>query len=208
VAHDNLAENYVRQGKYEEALREYRWALALNIFEAKIPSIKQSIIQVYLLLNRPEEAKKTINEILKDYPQFYPFEMHFLLGDCYRIKGEFDPAAKEYMIALFFKPDYGLVRFRLAGLYLKLHKNELALKEIADALSVDKALLTGKGAPAIKDYEKVIEIKDSEAASYTKLGMLFVNNNLTSLAKIAFQKAIERSSIYADPYWQLGGDLL
>lgn len=204
VSHDNLAENYVKQGKYEDAVREYRWGLALNIFDAKVPSIKQSMAQAYLLLNKPEEARKTINEILKACPYFSPFEIHFLLGDCYRIKGEFDPAVKEYMIALFLKPDYSLVRFRLTGLYLKLHKNELAIKEIADALSVDKTLLTDKGTPAIKDYEKVVEIKDSEAVSYTKLGMLFVNNNLTSLAKIAFQKAIERSSIYADPYWQLG----
>lgn len=205
LAHDNLAGALVKKGRYDEALKEYKWALALDIFKTKTANIKLSIANAYILLTQADEAIKELNEIVKLDPNFSAQSIHYSLGNCYYLKKDYESAIKEFRILLKFNPNDDLARFKLIQVYLRTHKNELVFRELSETLDIDSSLLRQKTFPPLKDYGKVIQEKDNLEVTYAKLGMLFFNYNLMDLAKKSFEKAIQIAPNYADPYWHLGG---
>jgi len=152
-------------GRYEEAIKEYDKALAIDPNYRDAHNNKG--VALYLL-GRHEEAIKEYDKALAIDPNFK--EAHYNKGAALYLLGRHEEAIKEYDKALAIDPNFKEAHNNKGYVLDNLGRHEEAIKELDKALAIDpnfKEAHNGKGyalyhlgryEEAIKEYDKALAI--------------------------------------------------
>ena len=167
-----LGEAYLRDQKYQAALREFLKAESLY---ANNYLLQEDLGLAYLALGRYELATRHFKKALKLNPDYTP--AHNSLGNAYTQQKEWDKAIEHYKIAsadvLYATPHYPLAS--IGYVYAQQKKYDLAETYYRKALNVNRDYVgalhglartymeTGRVAEAIAKLEKAIELAPQAA---------------------------------------------
>jgi Tfp pilus assembly protein PilF len=164
IAHNNLGNTYDKMGRFNEAISEYKKALAIN----------PNLAEAYVNLGSVYVEKGGFNEAISEYkkalainPNFA--EAHVNLGSVYEKKGRLDEAISECRKALGINPDLAAAHTNLGVAYHK--KGEL-----------DEAIL---------EYKQAIGIKPGYATAHDNLAIAYYSQGKYKLAIFHCDKAVE-----------------
>lgn len=122
LAHTDLADIYMDEGKTDAAIQQYRMSLALRMD----PEICHNLGNALLETGRPDEAfayfKKSI-EMAPEYPIAYSD-----LGNMYLQKGQVDLAIEYIQKALQIEPDLPIATYNLGNAYAEEQRFDLAIR--------------------------------------------------------------------------------
>jgi tetratricopeptide (TPR) repeat protein len=91
----NAGDNYLKSGKYGEAIQQYSKAIKI------VPDLKSAIANLAIAYQKTGNFKKAIvsfNQLLKLKPE-YPDVIYYNLGDIYEKTGQIDKALENYILA-------------------------------------------------------------------------------------------------------------
>lgn len=124
-----------------------------------------------------EQALKEAIELRHDYA-----EAHFLLGQIYHRKGEWDDAGDCYVLAVHFRPDLWQAHVKLGQL----------------------ALDRGRFGEACEHLSRAVALKDDDAEAHNALGAALHGLKELDAAVSHFRRAIELKPDFAEAYSNLG----
>lgn len=159
-----LGNVYLVQGKWEEAIFEYKKTLEVN----------PSFLDAYGNIGLAYKAKGQIKEAIDAWKKMIDINPKSVwaytnLGIVYAELGEFDKAALEFKKVIELDPDDDDARINLGNIYLSKKEYENALLE----------------------YEKALKINPQNVYAYNGLGVIYFYQDKLKLSKEAFSKAIE-----------------
>lgn len=214
LSHKEIAQVYLQEGRYTEALRELDLAIKSSLCD--ICAIKRA--ELVLFSSYDEKAKKESEEALKRKREKCDPEIYNLLGLAYTGKKDFEKAEEAFKDALRIKPDYPEVFNNLGSLAVLLQKYDEAISYFKKALEkpgyVNSYLArTNLGWVYYLKGEKDLAIttlleayrenpKYSKALSY--LGTIFFNENDLEKAKFYFTQALKINKYSDEARFYLG----
>jgi tetratricopeptide (TPR) repeat protein len=181
IAHTDLGEALLQQGRVDEAMTQFQQALQINPNYAEAHN---NLGNVLLRKGRVDEALaqyQTALQIKSDYA-----DAHYNLGDALLQKGRVDEAITQYQATLQIKSDE-----------LEAHNN------LGEAL-----LQKGRVDEAIRQFQKALEIKPDYANALNNLGYALLQKGGVDEAITHFQEALKIKSDYAEAHNNLGEALL
>jgi tetratricopeptide (TPR) repeat protein len=128
-AHNGLGIVYDKQGRLDEAIKEYLTAIR---FKPVYADAHNSLGNVYAKQGRIDEAIKEYKLALSIDPN-YP-EAHYNLGTAYGTSGLIDKAIEHFQIVLKLKPDFPEAHYNLGIAYHMKGLNDRAIEEYQIAL--------------------------------------------------------------------------
>jgi len=199
-AHNNLGLQYEHLNRFDEAIFEYKRALALkpDLIEARA-----NLANLYLKLKLYPQAKLEYEIMEEANLGSKAAEVQNNLGNIYEALGEPEYAVAKYIRALSMDPGLKFTHFNLARLYFGKGKIDLAYQHIADSLGITDKLNLSRQA-VIADFLKNAYHLDNAAEFYNNLGISFAKNNLFQEALSAFNLALELNPRFADCYFNQG----
>ena len=129
--HNNLGVVYEKQGRLDEAIKEYRMTLSLKPGYAEAHN---NLGVVYAKQGQIDEAIKEFRTALSLKPGYA--EAYNNLGIVYKKQGRLDEAIKEFRTALSLKPGYAEAHNNLGNVYEKEGQIDKAIEEYRMALSI------------------------------------------------------------------------
>jgi tetratricopeptide (TPR) repeat protein len=175
--HYSLGAAYQKQGRLDDAVKEYQTAINLN------PHLVQghyNLGVVYQKQGRLDDAITEYQTAIKLRP--YQTEIHNNLGAAYQKQGRLDDAIKEYQTAIKLKPDYADAHNNLGVVYQK----------------------QGRLDDAIEKYQTAINLKPDYADAHFNLGLVYQKQGRLDDTITEYQKAINLKPDYADAHYNLG----
>ena len=174
--------------RYPEARKDLAKAIELNPADSKGYSLLGS---VYQKEKKTALALKTLNTGLKVAPE--SFDMHNKVGLVHKDNGDTRKAIDSFLKALKIKSDYVPARTNLAFAFLDDKRYSDARREFAEAARLDPAdedlqkapqlvdmyvvldrgdrlFQAGRPAPALKEYQKALKIRDDLPVVHNSLG--------------------------------------
>ncbi|HBI22910.1 MAG TPA: hypothetical protein DDX84_01565 [Nitrospiraceae bacterium] len=159
MAHNNLGNVYEKQGRLDEAIKEYLIALKIKPDDAEIHN---NLGVVYYEQSRVDDAIKEYLTALKIKPDYG--DAHYNLALVYHGQGRLNEAIKEYMVALKIKPDDAEIHNNLGLAYAiqghldeSIHEFQITLK-----LKPDHANASFNLGLAYKEKERRLEAESTE----------------------------------------------
>jgi len=175
--HYMIANSYLRQGKLEQAIRNFKTAIRLN------PGFSESYTNLGFALERsgkPDEALKNYQQSLSLDPGDYVAQAN--IARMYYLKGEPVKAIAAYKKAIQLKSDYPHAHEGLGVVYYQQGNIERALEELNLAL----------------------QLNPNYAEAYYNIGLIYLDQRKIDAAIANFKKAIANNPGYADAYSNLG----
>jgi tetratricopeptide (TPR) repeat protein len=156
----------VRDGNYDQAIREFQKALEINTenIEARV-----ALGSTLLAQGRLEEAAKPLTEALSRDPTSK--DACWLLGALHEKQGDFPEAMRAYQRALEIDPGYAPTHQSLGRLSLRTGATEAGRKHLLEAARLDP----------------------DDASPYVDLGNSFLREQRTDQAIAMYRRALERS---------------
>jgi len=176
MAHNNLGEVLVKQGKLDEGIEHFKKCLAIEPGHAKAHN---NLGNVYTMKGRLNEAIAEIEQALSINP--YYAMAHNSLGNVYLKNNELDKAISEYKQAIAFKPDYAMAHNNIGLAYC----NKGMLDE------------------AIAEYKKALAINPNLEAVHYNLSVAYYYKGNYKLAIIHCDKAVELGCIVYPKFLEL-----
>src|SRR3989338_5616339 len=130
--HNNLGVVYEKQGRLDEAIKEYRMTLSLKPGYAEAHN---NLGVVYAKQGQIDEAIKEFRTALSLKPGYA--EAHNNLGNVYEKEGQIDKAIEEYRMALSIKPDYVDAHNNLGIVYKKQGRLDEAIDKFLTVLKLN-----------------------------------------------------------------------
>jgi len=124
-AHNNLGVLYLNSERLDEAIVEFNEALK-NITYATPERAYMNMGWAFYKKKKYQEAKENLKKAVQIAPDF--FIAHNNLGIVYRDMGDYKNAIKEFQLAIKYFPRYVEAYYNLANAYLKVKRNDYALK--------------------------------------------------------------------------------
>lgn len=196
-ARKNLAELYMKLGKFKQAVNEYNILVSKDQYDLKM--LKQyafALINLDDYVEADNILKKYVDDCSEDEDALYMY------GLCaYELK-ETTRAISVFNDILKLNPQSVPAMEKLSEIMIKMGAYDKALKLLDNLINIDsnnsdayckKAEiyhLEGNKAKAINFAEKSIEINKNNANSYKILGKLYLEDKNTEKALINFHKAI------------------
>jgi tetratricopeptide (TPR) repeat protein len=180
IAHNNLGNALIKEGKTDEAILHYRTAIAI---QPRYADAHNNLGNALQLQGSFDEAISHHREALQIKPRFA--EAHANLGMALRSVGKPDEAIEHYRQALRIKADYSLAHFGLAFLLQS----------------------QGNTEEAISHYRKALEIKPNFAEGHSYLGNALRSQGKTQEAITHYRRALELKPDYAQVHNNLGNAL-
>ena len=198
-ARNNLGLQYEYLGRFEEAMHEYKRAVAIkpDLIEAHA-----NMANLYFKLKFYDQAKAEYEILEKINLGSKAGETQNNLGNIYEVTGESDDALVIYNRALALDPGLKFTHFNLARIYFSKGKIDLAAQHILDSLGISKNL--DKNRAIIVSFIKNAYNVNNAAEFYNNLGINFVKNNLLNEALSSFNLALELNPRFADYYFNQG----
>ena len=163
MAHNNLGMALAKEGRIDEAMRQYQEAIRLKADDAESHSNLGIALakkgQVDEGIRQCEEATR----LSPDYPQ-----AHHNLGIVLARKGQTDEAIRQYQEAIRLKPDYALAHYNLGNALYRAGRND----------------------EAIGQYQETLRLKPDDALAHNNLGIAFIEKCQMDEAIRQFREAI------------------
>jgi tetratricopeptide (TPR) repeat protein len=141
-----LGNLYLNQGKPEEALKEFKKALALKKNEALV-NFNMGI--AYMQLEKFDEAIKLMEPLSKNSP--YNYEAQYYTGAAYYMKGDYAKAVEKFKQAVMYNNGAADGHLFLAKAYYKKGDRKMAEEHLNKALRM------------VPKYDEAIEFKKAMA---------------------------------------------
>ena len=195
VAHNNLANAFVKSGNPDKGIAQYRIALTLN------PKFQQAIYNMGKVLaeqQKTEEAKIYFQKALKIDPMFA--EAAHNLGSIFMMEKNYEQAEKYFYMAIHLNPNSESTYFNLG--IIKANKGKLndAIDFFQKAVSLKPDFQEAKNKQYIiqqfinNTKEEINRIKKSSIKShlyYFQLGLLYMKIDNIDEAQRLFRQSLE-----------------
>ncbi len=211
VVHNNLGNVYLKKGRMDAAIAEYKKAISLNPNDA---SLYNNLGAAYLKKGRLDAA---IAEYQKAISLNSDDALAYInLGNAYSKKGRLDAAIAEYQRAISRNPDDALAHNNLGNAYLGKGETDAAIAEYQKAISLNPAdslahynlgvAYGGKGEldAAIAEYQKTISLNPTNAPAHTNLGIIYARKGELDKAIAEYKRAISLNPADAVAHYNLG----
>jgi len=197
LAHNNLGAAYDKEGRTDDAVREYLRATQINPYYAS-PFNNLGII--YDNQGRTDDAFNayfTATQLKPDYA-----EAHYNMGKLYDKQRRFDEAINEYLKAIQINQDYAEAHNNLAIAYAALGRTEEAIKEFLTAIKIipgsvrvhnNLGIMYARQArteDAIKEFLKEIKVNPDFYGVHYNLGIAYKTQGRYDEAVREFQTAL------------------
>ena len=191
----NSADNFVKEGYFECAIRDYKKALSFDYTDI---DAHLSIAKTYSYNGQYKEAIPHIEEYLKTKPD--DVENITFLGECCKKSGKFSTAIKHFERALALEPNYDYAKRNLLdakNLYLqcldpkkaKQERYETAVKNLTEAIKIAKDFLPKGYTNSMKDIN----------VSFDKTSKMGGRSNIAQYEHSKRKISITDEYTYADP---------
>jgi tetratricopeptide (TPR) repeat protein len=209
--HINLGDQYRKQGRFDDALREFRTALSIK---PDLGEVHNNLGVIYLHKALFDNAVKEFRTALLIRPD--DENAHNNLGLAYFNKGDLVPAEKEYKAALGLKPDFAKAFYNLGLLREQQKRLEEAKKEYLTAFKFNPLLLDtymksgvelyrqGDLDGAMLKYRIIAEIKPDYVQAPYNMGLALMGKGRPDEAADAFRSAIRLKPDLGKAYYNLG----
>ncbi|MFC1631249.1 tetratricopeptide repeat protein [Candidatus Omnitrophota bacterium] len=200
-AHNNLGKALSTSGQPQQAIREYRQAIALDpsFFEAYT-----NLGNLFAETERPDQAFEHYQKAVEINPQDYL--AYFNLAVTLNELGRKQEAVEAYRKNIAINPDYGRAYNNLAVILEELGRKQEALEfyEKAAEITPDFATYYNLGSiygelnrkpEAIAAYKQAIRIDPDDARGYDGLALFYFRNRQYDLALEYSQKAKQRGLV-------------
>jgi tetratricopeptide (TPR) repeat protein len=168
-----LARNYTIQGKYKEAIDEYKESFRAHPYNT---NAFLNTGYCYLKLNNYDEAEKKFKEYLDIMPD--SSKGHNNIGIVYFSKKEYDKAIEHYKKAFELESTYAEPYFNLANLYRSLKRFKEAMQE----------------------YEMVLKLRPDMDAARRFLSSLYIETGNFEKARETITPLLKKEKKAADDY--------
>ncbi len=206
----NLGMTYAQLNQFDEAIRSYEQALALD---ANNPQIRLNLGLAYLKTNRPEQgAKQFARSLMADPANMRALE---LLAICHFQMREFELAAYEAEQVLNANPKEESAAFMLGSALLHLGDYRRAIPLIYSSLgksdSPDAHLVLGEAflgvkafSQALKEFQAAERLAPELEGIHSKLGSAYAGLGDSTKALAEFQKELEKNPNNFDANFYVG----
>jgi protein O-mannosyl-transferase len=177
VAHYNLGQILFEDGKFAEAMTEYKKALQIN------PDYVEAVNSLGLALaglGRTEEAKTEFEKALRMNPNYV--KAHNNLGLVLAGLGRTEEAMAQYREALRIDPRCAEAHNNLGNVWVN----------------------TGRFAEAVAEYREALGINPRYAEAHSNLGFALANLGRMAEAIAAYAEAVRIKPDYAEAHYSLG----
>jgi Tfp pilus assembly protein PilF len=205
MAHNKLGGALRAKGRLDEAMAEYRRAIAVD----------PKYTQAHLNLGNSLYAKNRLDEAMAEYRQAITLDpksalAHNNLGTVLHAKGQLDAAITEYRQAIALDPKYATAHFNLGNALRAKNRLDDAIAEYKEAIAVDPKsanvhnnlgnALKGKNRldEAIAEFNEAVILNPRYAMAYANLGDTFLLQGRFAQAEASFQRCLELRSA-SDP---------
>ncbi len=180
MAHCNLAMAYTEKGRVDEAIEEYKRALAVNDSNA---DAHNNLAGLYVRKRRFDDAISEYRKALAINGMLGP--AHRNLGTVYAMKGLLDHAIAEFQAALVIDPSHSKSHYYLGLAYKRKGMSDVAIAQFKRAIAANPAAMgayirlgmlleaRGKSKEAITVYGKAIRVKPNYFRAYINLARLY-----------------------------------
>lgn len=215
VAHSNLGNLYLQQGRIEESIRASEKALELR------PHFTDAIVNLGSALRqqgRTGEAIVLFQKALALQPGFAA--AHYNLGLALVEAGRTDDALVHLREAVSLRPRFAMARTSLGKVLLGRGDLEESLVQFQQAAVLDPGnadayenlgsaeLQKGGSDNALRYYRKALELQPDHANSHYNLGVLLAGKGEVGDAMRHYERALERLPDFAEAHNNLGVLLL
>jgi len=196
VAHDNLGNAFLHEGRVDEAITQYLKALQINSdYAAARLNLGNALFQKGSL----DEAIAEFQKALQINPAFA--DAHLNLGLVLFQKGGVDEAITEFQSALRIKPEYAEAHYNMGTAFLQKGRMDDAITEYQNALQINPDYVEahsnlgnilaqrGRAGEAIAHFQKALQIAPANPTIQNSLAWLLATCPEASLRN--GQKAVE-----------------
>jgi tetratricopeptide (TPR) repeat protein len=215
VAHYNLGEDFVEQGRLDEAIRQYREALQIKPDDAQALN---NIANALLARGKPDEAISRYQNALRIKPDYAA--AHYNLAIALEQKGRMDEAVVQYKDALQIKPDDAPAQFSLATVLRQQGRADEAKLHYQQVRQIDPGFeeglynlgnelrQKGKVDEAIARYQEALQIDPGYAEAHINLGSALLQAGRLDEAITHLQQALQINPGLAKAHNNLGNAFL
>lgn len=195
-AHTNLGYVYSRFGRVDEAIAQYKRAIAIKP-DFAFPH--NHLGRAYTYLGRLDDAITEFKQAITIKPDYFSYTN---LGNAYQRKGRLDEAITTYKRALEDKPRYAVAHCNLGIAYAKKGMLDEAIAEQREALTIKPNFLEaqvnlgmsyyqkGDLDEAINAYRRALEIDSNLPSVHNNLAAAYLQKKQYQLAIIHCDKAM------------------
>jgi predicted O-linked N-acetylglucosamine transferase (SPINDLY family) len=213
--YNNLGGVLGDQGRREEAIAEYRKALAI---QPRFPEALNNLGLMLLELKRFPEAIAAFNKTLGLRGAFP--EAIYNLGNAYKAVGDVDSAIGQYRRCIAIRPDLAAAHCFLGIVLLVKGVEDEGFAELsraielrpdyAEAYNAKGVALRriGRTEDAIKEFHQAISIRPIYADAYNNLGGAFADLHRSEDAMEAYRRALEIQPDFPEALYNLATSLL
>lgn len=200
------------QGNPSEGLNNVQRAIELDNTYALAHSY---LAEIQIDLERWAQAQTTIEQALELEPNHVDVRRDY--GYVLESQGDYAAAATQYEAAVTAHPNLAYLRVALARIYRVLGRHDEALDQLfaVETMSPNNALVMlevgrtyetyiGDLNQALDYFERAVEVDDSLASAWLRIGVLRYTQGSWSQAAIAFEHVLEQKVESAEIYAQLG----
>ena len=158
---------YLHKGQYEEAITHWHKALAIN---AELPGMYNNIARALMGLGRPAEAIEALEKDIRIAPR--AATSHFLLGQLYLQREEYEKAREHYEKAIAIEPDHTNAYYGLFTLSSRLRDSVKARGYMATFRK-----LKAEDMKVLKDrnnaFDDLVKMRKGASETYMRAGQMY-----------------------------------
>jgi Flp pilus assembly protein TadD len=211
LPHYNLGTAYAKQGRFNEAAKEFRISLGLRPDYAEALN---NLGAAYVKQNRINEAINEFNTALHINPD--DAEAHNNLGAVHVKQNRINEAINEFNTAVKLRPDYADAHNDLGAAYVKQNRINEAVNEFRTALRIDPDdadthynlgvayVKQGRINEAVNEFKTAVKLRPDYAEAHNNLGNTFRKQDRINEAINEFKTAVKLRPDYAEAHNNLG----
>ncbi|MDB4444103.1 tetratricopeptide repeat protein [bacterium] len=211
----NLGVVIGRQGRIEEAIKQYREAIRIEPAHEKA---NNNLGNALVRLGRKDEAVDNFNKALRKNPDYADAHNNLanVLGDLGRPK----EAMRHYSEVLRINPDHAEARYNLGNFLLGLGRFNEAVSHFSDALRIRPDLADAhyslgnalaqleKLKEAVNHYKAAIRINPDHVEAHNNLGSTLISQGKIEEGMGHFREALRIKPVYSRAHLNIGNTLL
>jgi len=198
--HHKLGSLYQRQGRYVDAIPEFKKAIEL---EPKDFISYNNLAGCYLAIRQPEEAVKLYRKAIVRSEDPAQYHFYFELGVALLSANRMAEAKAAFLIETALSPEFVDARLDLGNIYVLENNLGRALEEYQEVLAIDPDqaearynlgqiyLSLNQSQLALKNFSRYVELKPESGAGHYYLGLAYARLGEPDRAQAEYDQSLE-----------------